>query len=147
MFSPFQPSTDKLQSISDTLAATLAKFPNLNELAQNAFVRYCRSIYKQKDKEVFDVLKLPLDELAQSLGLPITPKIRFVTKMKGRKEVRLNDQTTHDEDNIEKENCIQTKGKGIIHGKTKFVDNEENELFSVNHIPQDGKKSAAVMYV
>lgn len=139
-----RPSTDKLQSISDTLAATLAKFPNLNELAQNAFVRYCRSMYKQKDKEIFDVLKLPLDELAQSLGLPITPKIRFVTKMKGQKEMRLNDQTTHDEDSSEKDNCIQTKGK-IIHGKTKFVDDEENELFSVNHIPQDGTKSAAVV--
>lgn len=146
MFFSFQPSTDKLQSISDTLAATLAKFPNLNELAQNAFVRYCRSIFKQKDKEVFDILKLPLDELAQSLGLPVTPKIRFLTKIKRRNEVKLNDQTTHDEGGSEEDNCVQTKGKEI-HGETKFAEDDENELFSVNHILQDETKSDVTVYV
>lgn len=46
--------------------------------AQRAFITYLRSIYIQKDKEIFDVMKLPIDEYSSSLGLPMTPKIRFL---------------------------------------------------------------------
>ena len=36
-----------------------------------------RSIFLQKDKEVFDVHALPAEEFAEALGLPGTPKMKF----------------------------------------------------------------------
>lgn len=41
---------------------------------------YIKSIKAQKDKEVFDVTKLPLEDFAKSLGLPVTPKLRFLNR-------------------------------------------------------------------
>lgn len=58
----------------------------MQQLAKRAFVTYLKSVHLQKDREVFDVTKLPLEEFAVSLGLAITPKIRFINqKKKGQK--------------------------------------------------------------
>lgn len=82
-----QANTKKLEPVSRLLAALLVKYPNLQQLAQRAFITYLRSIYKQRDKEVFEVSKLPIDEFSASLGLPMTPKVRFLkSKVKGQKQ-------------------------------------------------------------
>ncbi|EEF39382.1 dead box ATP-dependent RNA helicase, putative [Ricinus communis] len=76
----------RLQPVSGLLSALLVKNEDLQKLAIRAFITYLRSIYIQKDKEVFDVMKLSIDEYSASLGLPMTPKIRFLNqKMKGKK--------------------------------------------------------------
>jgi ATP-dependent RNA helicase DDX10/DBP4 len=43
-----------------------------------AFIAYMRSVYLQKDKDIFKVHDLPAEEYAQSIGLPGAPKIKFV---------------------------------------------------------------------
>lgn len=78
-----QANTKRLQPVSGLLAALLVKYPNLQHLAQRAFITYLKSIHKQRDKEVFDVTKLPIDEFGASIGLPMTPKVRFL-KQKGK---------------------------------------------------------------
>ena len=45
-----------------------------------AFVSYLRSIYLQKDKSVFKLDHLPLEEFAESLGLPGAPRVKFLSK-------------------------------------------------------------------
>ncbi|KAJ7394229.1 ATPdependent RNA helicase [Desmophyllum pertusum] len=45
-----------------------------------SIVSYARSVFLQSNKKIFDVNKLPLDEFAQSLGLPNPPRIRFLKK-------------------------------------------------------------------
>ena len=45
-----------------------------------AFVSYLRSIYLQKDKSVFKLEQLPLEEFAESLGLPGAPRVKFLSK-------------------------------------------------------------------
>lgn len=80
-----QANEKRIQSVSDLLASLLVKYPDLQHLAQRAFVTYLKSIHKQRDKEIFDVTKLPIDEFSASLGLPMTPKIRFLKqKLKGK---------------------------------------------------------------
>ncbi len=37
-----------------------------------------RSVYLQSDKSIFKVDELPAEEFAATLGLPGTPKIKFV---------------------------------------------------------------------
>ncbi|CAK8538797.1 unnamed protein product [Lathyrus sativus] len=75
-----KPKKEKLQPVSSLLASLLVKYPELQQRAQRAFVTYLRSIHLQKDKEIFDILKLPIDEYSASLGLPMTPKIRFINQ-------------------------------------------------------------------
>lgn len=79
-------NTKRLESVSGSLSAFLVKLPNLQYLAQRAFITYLKSIHKQRDKEIFDVTKLPIDEFGASIGLPLTPKVRFLKqKVKGKK--------------------------------------------------------------
>lgn len=83
---PLQANTKRLQHVSGLLKALLVKYPDLQYLAQRAFITYLRSIHKQCDKEIFYVAKLPIDEFSASLGLPMTPKVRFLkTKVKDKK--------------------------------------------------------------
>lgn len=69
------------------MASLLVKYPGMQQLAKRAFITYLRSINHQKDKEVFDVSKLPLEEYSASLGLPMKPSISSKSpKMKDKKE-------------------------------------------------------------
>ena len=67
----------KKKSIKPQLQSLLFKDPELKYLAQKTFISYVKSIYIQKDKEVFKFEDLPSEEFAKSLGLPGAPKIKF----------------------------------------------------------------------
>ncbi|KIV93711.1 hypothetical protein PV10_04906 [Exophiala mesophila] len=54
------------------------KDPELKYLGQKAFVSYTRSIHVQKDKETFNLKALDLEGYASSLGLPGTPRVKFI---------------------------------------------------------------------
>ncbi|KAH3899346.1 RNA-dependent ATPase HCA4 SCDLUD_004786 [Saccharomycodes ludwigii] len=74
----------KKKSIQPQLQSLLFKDPELKYLGQKAFISYVRSIFIQKDKEVFKFDELPTEDFAQSLGLPGAPKI----KIKGMKTIQ-----------------------------------------------------------
>ncbi|KAM3935687.1 putative ATP-dependent RNA helicase DDX10 [Leptodactylus fuscus] len=76
---------EKLQDIQGRLEAFLAQEQELKERAQRCFVSYLRSVYLMKDKEVFDVFKLPLVQYARSLGLAVAPRVRFLQKAQNTK--------------------------------------------------------------
>ncbi|KDP39119.1 hypothetical protein JCGZ_00876 [Jatropha curcas] len=94
-------NTKRLQPVSGLLSALLVQDKDMQDLAKRAFITYIRSIYIQKDKEVFDVMQLPIDEFSASMGLPMTPKLRFLNqKIKGKKKVQI-ELDSHDEDNAD----------------------------------------------
>ena len=66
------------QSIRNQLQSLCFKNPELKYLGQKAFVSYVRSLHLQKDKEVFKLNDLPLEEYSASLGLPGAPQIKFM---------------------------------------------------------------------
>ena len=68
----------KQTSIETQLQNMCFKDPELKYLGQKAFISYVRSIHIQKNKDIFNVKNLALDEYASSLGLPGAPKIKFV---------------------------------------------------------------------
>lgn len=68
----------KQQSIKTQLQNMCFKDPELKYLGQKAFMSYVKSIHLQKDKEVFKLDELPLEEYSASLGLPGAPKIKFM---------------------------------------------------------------------
>ncbi|GAB4830042.1 hypothetical protein Ancab_019685 [Ancistrocladus abbreviatus] len=82
-----QVQAKRMQPVSALLAALLVKFPDLQHLARRAFITYIRAVHKEKDKEVFDVTRLPIDEFSALLGLPMTPHIRFLKRKNEVKNV------------------------------------------------------------
>lgn len=68
----------KQQSIGSQLQAMCFKDPELKYLGQKAFTSYTKSIYVQRDKDIFAIDKYDLEGYATSLGLPGAPRIRFI---------------------------------------------------------------------
>ncbi|XP_065586151.1 probable ATP-dependent RNA helicase DDX10 [Cyrtonyx montezumae] len=79
---------EKITDIQKRLQAFLAQDQELKEKAQRCFVSYLRSVYLMKNKEVFDVFKLPLAEYALSLGLAMAPRVRFLQKAQKQLSVK-----------------------------------------------------------
>lgn len=71
---------NKAGSIQNQLQNLAFQDPEIKYLAQKAFVSYLRSIYLHKDKTIFKLSELPVDQYAESLGLPGAPKIKFLSK-------------------------------------------------------------------
>ncbi|KAL6657954.1 hypothetical protein ACP70R_005734 [Stipagrostis hirtigluma subsp. patula] len=91
-----KPKAEQLEQISQNIASVLVKFPNLQQLGKRAFVTYLKSVYLQQDKEVFDLSRFSAEQFAAyaaSLGLPVTPNIRFISH---KKNVQKKDMTDTD---------------------------------------------------
>ncbi|KAI9872190.1 MAG: ATP-dependent RNA helicase dbp4 [Pleopsidium flavum] len=82
----------KQQSIKNQLQNMCFKDPELKYLGQKAFVSYVRSIHVQKDKEIFKINELQLEEFSASLGLPGAPRIKF---LKGDNAKQLKNAPRH----------------------------------------------------
>ncbi|KAL8731208.1 MAG: hypothetical protein Q9181_004385 [Wetmoreana brouardii] len=67
----------KQQDIQNQLQNMCFKDPELKYLGQKAFISYVKSVHLQKDKGVFKLDQLPLEEFSASLGLPGAPKVKF----------------------------------------------------------------------
>jgi ATP-dependent RNA helicase DDX10/DBP4 len=65
-------------SIRNQLQNMCFQDPELKYLGQKAFVSYVRSVHIQKDKNTFDVRKLDLEGFAACLGLPGTPRVKYI---------------------------------------------------------------------
>ncbi|VDK24778.1 unnamed protein product, partial [Anisakis simplex] len=66
--------------IHNKLQSTIAQFQNLREFAQRSFVAYIRSIYLMANKDVFDVQSIDCKALAESYGLAVVPRVRFLAR-------------------------------------------------------------------
>ncbi|KAL2257561.1 hypothetical protein VTK26DRAFT_9477 [Humicola hyalothermophila] len=93
----------KKKQIKNELQSLCFQSPDLKYLGQKAFISYTRSIYLQKDKEVFKFNELDLDGFAESLGLPGTPQIKFqkgedVKKLKNASRAAMSSGSDTDSD-------------------------------------------------
>ncbi|XP_053950081.1 probable ATP-dependent RNA helicase DDX10 [Anastrepha ludens] len=71
----------KLFSPRLKIEAALAQNTELKATAQRAFVSYIKSIFLMRNKDIFDVFKLNLESYAKSLGLAVTPRVRFLERL------------------------------------------------------------------
>ncbi|NWW43507.1 DDX10 helicase, partial [Pedionomus torquatus] len=128
---------EKLADIQKRLQAFLAQDQELKDKAQRCFVSYLRSVYLMKNKEVFDVFKLPLAEYALSLGLAIAPRVRFLQKV--RKKLCANeaaDGTDHLKETEQNNNAISSiNNEGVEKCGTNF-----SGMVSVNKIKEERRK-------
>ncbi|AET41543.1 RNA-dependent ATPase HCA4 Ecym_8261 [Eremothecium cymbalariae DBVPG len=122
----------KRKSIRNQLQSLLFKSPELKYLAQKAFISYVRSIYIQKDTEVFKFSELPLEEFASSLGLPGAPKI----KIKGMKSIERSKELKN------------TSRKLLLLSKTNEngdLEEEENKPVRTKYDRMFGRKNQTVL--
>jgi ATP-dependent RNA helicase DDX10/DBP4 len=69
----------KMQNtIRNQLQNMCFKDPELKYLGQTAFTSYAKSVHLQKDKDIFNLQKLDLEQYAASMGLPGAPRVKFV---------------------------------------------------------------------
>ena len=105
----------KQQSIKNQLQNMAFKDPQLKYLGQKAFISYIKSIYLQKDKEIFHMDELPLEGFAESLGLPGAPRIRFAKGDNAKKlknAPRNTMQSSDDEDEeLQSGNALRPESK------------------------------------
>lgn len=118
----------KQTSIKLQLQNMCFKDPTLKYLGQKAFASYVRSIHIQKDKEVFKLDKLDLEEYASSLGLPGAPKIKFISgdDAKARKNApraRMSDSEdeSEGEKKAKKKDEVRTKYDRMFERKNQDV--------------------------
>ncbi|KAK3866320.1 hypothetical protein Pcinc_028142 [Petrolisthes cinctipes] len=71
---------NRIHTIHIKVEVILSKYNNLKEEAVRAFKAYLKNIALMKDKKVFDVTSINLNVFARSLGLGVTPRIRFLEK-------------------------------------------------------------------
>ncbi|MDP2438589.1 MAG: DEAD/DEAH box helicase [archaeon] len=86
-----RPNQARLQTIEGSLAGLLAREADLKFTAQKALVSYFRSVFLQKNKDVFDVHSLPAAEFARSIGLPGAPRLKFGKKKSSSSSSSISD--------------------------------------------------------
>ncbi|XP_010148798.1 PREDICTED: probable ATP-dependent RNA helicase DDX10, partial [Eurypyga helias] len=115
---------EKLTDIQKKMQSFLAQDKELKDKAQRCFVSYLRSVYLMKNKEVFDVFKLPLAEYALSLGLAMAPRVRFLQKV--RKQLCANeaaDGMDHLGETEQDKSTISSTNDGVEKCGTTFSGN------------------------
>lgn len=118
-----QVNAEKLQNVQQKLESFLAQEKEQKERAQRCFVSYLRSTYLMKNKEVFDVFQLQIEEYAQSLGLAVAPRVRFLSKallQKGEKRGETVEEQSEDEEELR-------RFKAQLKGGEKESSDAENE--------------------
>jgi ATP-dependent RNA helicase DDX10/DBP4 len=114
----------KTGSVKQKLNGMVFKDPELKYLAQKAFSSYVRSIYLQKDKEVFSMAQLPLEEFAESLGLAAVPHVKFVlgSKLKLLKNApHLREDSLDEESEKQKDKLGKTKHEKMFERRNQTV--------------------------
>lgn len=106
----------KKQSIKEQLQNMCFQDPALKYLGQKAFMTYVKSIYLQKDKEVFKLKEYDLEAFAASLGLPGTPRIKFLKDDNSKQKKQASRQTIEVSESEEDE-AIADKAKPV---RTKY---------------------------
>ncbi|CAD6499169.1 BgTH12-04821 [Blumeria graminis f. sp. triticale] len=108
-----KPRDNKQQRIDSQFQNMCFQDPELKYLAQKAFTSYAKSLYLQKDKEVFKLDEYDLEGFASSLGLPGAPKIKFQKGEDARKIKNAPRATFSNDEEIE------ALGDTIVSGKEK----------------------------
>ncbi|CAH6723178.1 ATP-dependent RNA helicase Dbp4p [[Candida] jaroonii] len=132
------------KTIKPQLQSLCFKDPMLKNLGQRAFISYFRSVYIQKDKDVFKVDELPTESFASSLGLPGAPKIKMKggqnnkeKKNQSRKLTQLS-KTNEDGEAIEEEDDKKVRTK-----YDRMFERKNQTVLSDHYLNMTGNKKSA----
>ena len=127
---------NKQQSIKNQLQHMCFKDPALKYLGKKAFDSYVKSIHIQKDKEIFKIGDLPLEEFYVSLGLPPgAPRIKY---RKGDNAKELKNAPRHllsssDEEDATATGMTKVKKKEAVRTKDDRMFERRNQDVLADH--------------
>lgn len=90
----------RLFSPKAKMESFLAQNLELKLSAQRAFVAYIKSVFLMKNKKIFKVDALNTDAYAQSLGLVVSPRIRFLQRLRKNQEKNTKKQRNEIDENV-----------------------------------------------
>ncbi|KAJ4407621.1 ATP-dependent RNA helicase dbp4 [Didymella pomorum] len=101
---PINVRQKKKTSIREQLQNMNFKDASIKYLGQKAFMTHVKSLYLQKDKTVFKLKEYNLEAYAASLGLPGTPRIKFLQnddskakKQANREKIEVSEDSEEEE--------------------------------------------------
>lgn len=133
----------KKTSIREQLQNMNFKDPAVKYLGQKAFMTHVKSLYLQKDKEVFKLKEYNLEAYAASLGLPGTPRIKFLQNDDSRSKKQATRQTIEVSESDEEETPKEAKP---IRTKYDRMFERQNQDVLADHykkLVRDGDTAAA----
>ena len=107
---------------------------------------YLRSIHIQKEKEIFDVTKLPIDEFSASLGLPMTPKIRFL-KQKNKSKTASETIPLPASENSDRENLLEIPKEMLDIGDIDEEEMDKAFLLKQDTPNEEEEKISEITYI
>nr|XP_043900927.1 probable ATP-dependent RNA helicase DDX10 [Solea senegalensis] len=140
-----QVNPEKLQAVQQKLQAFLAQEKEQKDRAQRCFVSYLRSIYLMKNKEVFDVFKLKIQEYAVSLGLAVAPRVRFLNKaqvQRAEKDGQREEQQSEEEEELK---SFKAKLTGNVPHEGQNSESEESSNGEESDDEQDVKQKRMLL--
>jgi ATP-dependent RNA helicase DDX10/DBP4 len=121
----------KKQSIKSQLVHMCFKDPALKYLAQKAFITYAKSVYLQKDKDIFKLKEYDFEAFAASLGLPGAPKIRFLKDDGGKeKKQAVRQKIEVSESSDEEETEEKEKPKAVRTKYDRMFERQNQDIFA-----------------
>ncbi|KAL8866715.1 MAG: hypothetical protein Q9174_006129 [Haloplaca sp. 1 TL-2023] len=126
----------KQQDVQHQMQNMCFKDPELKYLGQKAFMSYVKSIHLQKDKEVFKLDQLPLEEFSASLGLPGAPKIKFLggENTKGLKNApRMVESSSSDEGEGNATNVAVQKSAPVRTKYDRMFERQNQDILSAHY--------------
>ncbi|XP_061388083.1 probable ATP-dependent RNA helicase DDX10 [Musca vetustissima] len=132
----------KLFSPRAKIEAYLAQNPELKASAQRAFVAYIKSVFLMKNKKVFNVMSLDFDAYAKSLGLVVTPRVRFLDRYlkKQSKTNKGGTQSDSDTDDEEKSTNVSKPSNDILFKAPESdSDSDDDDFIKIKRANHDIK--------
>lgn len=87
----------KLHNPVKKMEVYLSKDEALDATARRAFVTYIKSVHLMKNKNIFKLRELDFDSYSSSLGLSVTPKVRFLERLNKKKQPKAENGTASKE--------------------------------------------------
>lgn len=133
------------KTIRPQLQSICFKDPMLKNLGQRAFISYYRSVYVQKDKEVFRIEELPAERFASSLGLPGAPKIKLKGGASGKEKKNASRQLmmlekSNDDGEVEEDKKVRTKYDRMFERQNQTVLSENYLNITGNVLKEEEKE-------
>ena len=101
----------KVTDMQRKIEAHVAADPELKASAQRAFLAYIKSTFLLSNKEVFNVHKLDTEQYARSLGLAVTPRIRFLQRLEKSQSGKKSSIFESEEEEEEEDSFLTLKRK------------------------------------
>jgi ATP-dependent RNA helicase DDX10/DBP4 len=98
-----------------------------------------RSIYLHKDKSIFKLDELPVDKFAESLGLPGTPKIKFLSKAAMKQRKNASRAVEDAQAQVQKEKVV--KGGSSSEEEEDATSGSSSSESDNDHTPNEAKVS------